>query len=350
MLTYILIIIVGFLFLLVGADLLVKGSSNIAIKFHIPEMIIGLTIVALGTSAPELIITITSAINGSADLIIGNAIGSNLCNLLLILGIMALIRPILIDKDAKKIHIPICLLASLIILFMELTQIFSSHLYLDRLDGFILIILFLMYFSYPIIFEVKKIKYLYKNSSNVKTHDGNSTKISNNKKGNNNKYKSADSCKTLSNNTINVWSSILSIILGVVLLKYGGDFVVDYSTKIAKYFNISERVIGLTILAIGTAIPELVTSIIATIKKDTDLAVGNLVGSCVLNLLLVLGVGSIITPLSFSTEFTNNLILLCFSTFLIWLFNFIGTKNTITRFKGIMLLLIFSTYMFSLFI
>ena len=342
---YIFMCIIGFILLVAGADLLVRGASNIASKFHIPEMIIGLTIVALGTSAPELIITINSALSGSTDLIIGNAIGSNLCNLLFILGIMALIRPILIDKEAKKIHIPICLSASLIILFMEITQIFSNHLYLDRLDGFILIILFLIYFSYPIILETKNIVNLYKDSKSVRIHDFNSTKTSNDIKNN-----SVNLCKTLNNNKINIWSSILFIIIGVVLLKYGGDFVVDYSTKIAQHFNISERVIGLTILAIGTAIPELVTSIIATIKKDTDLAVGNLVGSCVLNLLLVLGVGAIITPLSFSTEFTNNLILLCFSTFLIWLFNFIGTKNTITRFKGIMLLLIFSTYMFSLFI
>ena len=348
MLTYILMIIIGFLFLLIGANLLVKGSSNIASKFHIPEMIIGLTIVALGTSAPELIITITSAISGSSDLIIGNAIGSNLCNLLFILGIMALIRPILIDKEAKKIHIPVSLLASLIILFMELTQIFSNYFYLDRLDGFILIILFLIYFSYPIIFEVKKIINLYKTHRSVKNHKFDTSKDLNNR--NENNFNNINKFENSSSKKINILSSILFIIIGVILLKYGGDFVVDYSTKIAQHFNISERVIGLTILAIGTAIPELVTSIIATIKKDTDLAVGNLVGSCVLNLLLVLGVGAIITPLSFSTEFTNNLILLCFSTFLIWLYNFIGTKNTITRFKGILLLLIFCAYMISLFI
>lgn len=348
MLTYILMIIIGFLFLLIGANLLVKGSSNIASKFHIPEMIIGLTIVALGTSAPELIITITSAISGSSDLIIGNAIGSNLCNLLFILGIMALISPILIDKEAKKIHIPVSLLASLIILFMELTQIFSNYFYLDRLDGFILIILFLIYFSYPIIFEVKKIINLYKTHRSVKNYKFDTSKDLNNR--NENNFKNINKFENSSSKKINVLSSILFIIIGVILLKYGGDFVVDYSTKIAQHFNISERVIGLTILAIGTAIPELVTSIIATIKKDTDLAVGNLVGSCVLNLLLVLGVGAIITPLSFSTEFTNNLILLCFSTFLIWLYNFIGTKNTITRFKGILLLLIFCAYMISLFI
>ena len=153
---YIFMCIIGFILLVAGADLLVRGASNIASKFHIPEMIIGLTIVALGTSAPELIITINSALSGSTDLIIGNAIGSNLCNLLLILGLMAILRPVLIDRDAKHIHIPISLVAALVILFIELTEFSSHSLYIDRIDGIILVILFLIYFTYPIVIEVKK--------------------------------------------------------------------------------------------------------------------------------------------------------------------------------------------------
>ena len=378
---YIFMCIIGFILLVAGADLLVRGASNIASKFHIPEMIIGLTIVALGTSAPELIITINSALSGSTDLIIGNAIGSNLCNLLLILGLMAILRPVLIDRDAKHIHIPISLVAALVILFIELTEFSSHSLYIDRIDGIILVILFLIYFTYPIVIEVKKIMKSYsgkkeaaasgnedaqnieesvENNIDYKLEVSNTENESDNiytpsqeeqnKESLINKFKNLIVSTFKGNKPISIWFSIVFIIIGVVLLKYGGDFVVDYATNIAQQFDISERVIGLTIVAIGTAMPELVTSIIATFRKDTDLAVGNLVGSCVLNLFLILGIGAIITPLAFSVDFTQNLILLCVSTFILWLFNFIGKKNTITRFKGLILLLIFAGYMWSLFV
>lgn len=321
MFIYSIMIVIGFVLLVLGAELLVRGSSNIASKFHIPEMLIGLTIVALGTSAPELIITVTSAFSGNTDLIIGNAIGSNLCNLLFILGLMAIIRPIFIDEDAKKIHIPIAFLSVLVILFIEISHISSNPSFIGRVDGIILVILFLAYFTYPIFSEIKDIRKAYKENMNEE-----STK------------------------NIKIFVQIIFIIIGIVLLKFGGDFVVDYSTEIAQALGISERVIGLTIVAIGTAMPELITSIIAVIRKDTDLAVGNLVGSCVLNLLLILGVGAIITPLEFSNEFTQNLILLAISTLILWIFNFIGKKNTITRFKGFILLIIFTFYMVGLFL
>ena len=321
MFMYSIMIVIGFVLLVLGAELLVRGSSNIASKFHIPEMLIGLTIVALGTSAPELIITVTSAFSGNTDLIIGNAIGSNLCNLLFILGLIAIIRPVLIDEDAKKIHVPIAFLSALVILFIEISLISGNPSFIGRVDGIILVILFLAYFTYPIFSEIKDIRKAYKENKNEE-----STK------------------------NIKIFVQIIFIIIGIVLLKFGGDFVVDYSTEIAQALGISERVIGLTIVAIGTAMPELITSIIAVIRKDTDLAVGNLVGSCVLNLLLILGVGAIITPLEFSNEFTQNLILLAISTLILWIFNFIGKKNTITRFKGFILLIIFTFYMVGLFL
>ena len=312
-------IILGFGLLVLGADCLVKGSSNIAKKFHIPEMLIGLTIVALGTSAPELIITISSATSGANDLILGNAIGSNLCNSLLILGLMCVIRPIEIEKEAVKIHIPMAFISAVIILCLSLGM-FSTPNLLDRYDGIILIILFILYFLYPIFTEIKDIKKAYKENINS------------------NKFKG-----------IKISLSILFVILGIVLLKYGGDFVVNYATNIAMELNVSESVIGLTIIAIGTAMPELVTSIVAVIKKDTDLAVGNLVGSCVLNLFLILGVGAILIPLNFSQNFKYNLIYLIISTFIIWCFNFVGKKHILTRGKGIVLLLMFSFYIVKLF-
>ena len=317
MLFFILMIFTGLVILIIGADFLVRGASNIAKKFHVPEMLIGLTIVALGTSAPELIITITSAQVGSTDLIIGNAIGSNFYNLLLILGIMGLIHPIKIDKDVKNIHLPITLFATFLIFFMEILNFNSNSSFLNRTDGIILIILFILYFSYPIFKEIKDI---------IKSYKENKNKHSN----------------------INIFISLIEIILGVILLKFGGDLVVNYSSNIARELNVSEMIIGSTIVAIGTAMPELVTSIIAIIRKDTNLAIGNLVGSCVLNIFLILGIGAIITPLQFSSKFNLSIIILFISTLILWLFNSIGTKETITRVKSIFLLLLFCIYMYVL--
>lgn len=317
MLFFILMIFTGLVILIIGADFLVRGASNIAKKFHVPEMLIGLTIVALGTSAPELIITITSAQVGSTDLIIGNAIGSNFYNLLLILGIMGLIHPIKIDKDVKNIHLPITLFATFLIFFMEILNFNSNSSFLNRTDGIILIILFILYFSYPIFKEIKDI---------IKSYKENKNKHSN----------------------INIFISLIEIILGVILLKFGGDLVVNYSSNIARELNVSEMIIGSTIVAIGTAMPELVTSIIAIIRKDTNLAIGNLVGSCVLNIFLILGIGAIITPLQFSSKFNLSIIILFISTLILWLFNYIGKKETITRVKSIFLLLLFCIYMYVL--
>ena len=329
MINDILMIILGFVLLVVGADMLVKGASNIAKKFHIPEMLIGLTIVAIGTSAPELIITITSTQSSSTDLIIGNAIGSNLCNLLFILGLMAVIRPVKIDKEAINFHIPMAFLASTVILLMGLGILGNSTQYINQIEGFFLIILFIVYFSYPIIKEFEDIINSYKKEKLERQNSSN---------------------KNSKKKKINIPFSLLLIVVGVFLLKYGGDFVVDSATNIALYFNISERVIGLTVVAIGTALPELVTSIFAVIRKDTDIAVGNLVGSCVLNLFLILGIGAMITPLEFTTDFIQNLILLCSMTLVLWLFNFMGKRDTITRPKGLVLLGVFALYMVSLFV
>ena len=305
----ILFIILGFILLICGAHLLIKGSINIAKKFRIPEIIIGLTIVALGTSAPELLVTITSANKGAGDLIIGNALGSNLCNLLLILGIMAVLKPIKADKDAKLIHIPVLFVVNLIILLLGSTQNIIS-----KTEGIILILLFLLYFSYPIIKQIKNVEdKLHLRPEKIQNH---------------------------------LFISLLFISVGIILLKTGGDLVVENSINIANTFNISEKIIGLTILAFGTSLPELVTSIVASIKGDEDLAVGNLVGSCIFNLLLILGVGAIINPLKISNEFIIDIFILIASTLLIWLYFFIGDKNNITRSKGLILLIFFLIYLY----
>ena len=312
-------LILGFFLLILGADLLVRGSSNIAKKFHIPEMLIGLTIVALGTSMPELIITISSGNQNSTDLIIGNAIGSNLCNLLFILGMTAILRPIKIDKETKIIHLSVALISTITILSMGIGLLGSQENVISSTDGMILVSLYFLYFLYPILIEIKDIK----------------LSIQENKKKN--------------IKTKNILLSIFFIILGIVLLKFGGDLVVNKSTEIAIKYGISEHIIGLTIIAIGTALPELITSIVAVIEKDEDLATGNLIGSCILNSFLILGIGAIITPLTFTTTFIYDLILLAFSIILIWIFCYIGKKDTISRSKATLLLTIYLIYMISLF-
>lgn len=242
MLFDILLIVIGFVFLVLGADVLVKGCSNIAKKFHIPEVIIGLTIVAIGTSMPEIIITIDSAIAGHADLIIGNAIGSNLCNILLILGLISLIRPVEIENETKRIHIPAAIISTILVMIIGNGLLGTGKFIITKIEGFILLGLSIIYFSLPIVTAIKDIR---KTQSKEKTES----------------------------NKISTIRAIINIILGIILLKYGSDFVVDNSIKLAEEFNVSQRVIGLTIIAIGTALPELITSIVASIKKDTDMAV-----------------------------------------------------------------------------
>ena len=268
---------------------------------------------------PELVITISSAGNGATDLIIGNAIGSNICNLLLILGVTAILRTIEIDKETRRIHLPVALISNITILFMGLGFLGSKSNVISREDGRILIILYSLYFLYPILVELKDIIISIKKEKNNKTEKRSSFIL-----------------------------SILVIVIGAILLKYGGDIVVDEASKIAAIYGISERVIGLTIVAIGTALPELITSIIASVKGEQGLALGNLIGSCILNSFLILGVGAIITPLIFTMEFVKSLILLIASIVLIMMFSYIGKRNTITRYDAGILLVIYVIYVFNL--
>jgi K+-dependent Na+/Ca+ exchanger related-protein len=241
----IIVIIIGFVLLVYGAERLVKGCSNIATKFNIPEIIIGLTIVAIGTSMPELIITITSAIKNHTDLIVGNAIGSDICNFLFILGFISIFSPVIIDKETRKIHLPAAIISTIMLLIMANGVLGTGKFIITRHEGIILLIFGVAYFSYPIYSEIKNIIQTSKNK-NEETDD---------------------------KKKIKVLQSVIFIIIGIVLLFFGSEFVVTSSTSLAEYFGISQSIIGLTVIAIGTALPEIVTSIVALIKKDTDMAV-----------------------------------------------------------------------------
>lgn len=317
MLLQIVLIIIGFVLLIKGADFLVDGSSKIAKKFHIPQIIIGLTIVSIGTSMPELFVSITSAIEGYPDMAVGNVIGSNLCNLLLILGISAMIKSIKFKKETRLIEIPITLVST-IVLFV-ICNIGSD---INKVEGFILIGLFMLFIFYTI--------YMGKKGEQFDAEEA------------------LVEVKVEDKKQIPTGKSIIYIILGIVALKFGGDLVVKSAVWIAESFHISEKVISLTIIAIGTSLPELVTSVTAAIKGDSDIAIGNILGSNIFNILLILGVAAVITPIKYALSYNNQILVLILSTILLALFPFIGKKNEMSRTNGMAYLIIYAIYMIGL--
>lgn len=252
------LIIIGFVLLIVGADILVDGSSGIAKKFHIPEIIIGLTIVSIGTSMPELFVSITSALDGYSDMAIGNIIGSNLCNLLLILGLSATIKSVVFQKETRLYEIPMCLLVTIVLMYFC-----NSQGGISRLEAVILLVLFCAFIGYTIYMGRKESK---KEIVEIQTEEKKNSILKN----------------------------IVFVLLGIFSLKFGGDLVVDNAVNVARYFNWSEKLISLTILAVGTSLPELVTSVTAAVKGNSDIAIGNIIGSNIFNILLIIGVSAFI--------------------------------------------------------
>lgn len=318
MLLSVFLIVVGFVLLIKGADFLVEGSSNIAKKFHIPEIIIGLTIVSIGTSMPELFVSTTSNINGYSDMSIGNIIGSNLCNLLLILGLSAIIRPIKFQKETKLIEMPMCLVITII--FMIFCNTSET---IQKSEAIILIILFVMFIIYTIIMGKKGEQF--------------------------DKDKTIVEIQT-ENEQISIIKSIIFIILGIIGLKIGGDLTVENSLVIARQFNVSEKIVGLTILAIGTSLPELVTSVTAAIKGNSDIAIGNIIGSNIFNILFIIGVSALISPLKYNFSYNIQMVVLIVSMLVLTLFPVIPPKNEMSRFNGVIYLILYVIYMIILFI
>ena len=318
-----LVLIFGFALLILGADILVNGASGIAKNFNIPEILIGLTIVALGTSLPELIVTIISSTTGNTDILVGNVIGSNICNLLLILGAVAILKPLKLEKSTIKQNLPLLLGLTILVLVFSLGLFSNTKLIFSKIHGIILLLIALIYFLYPI-FEYAKSKKKCNESDNTNT----STSIEDK----------------------SIIHYIIYIILGGLALKYGGDFVVNSATTIATLLNIPERIISLTIVALGTSLPELITSIVAIIKHDDDLAEGNIIGSCIINFCLILGLGAIIIDIPMQLSYIENLILLLSTEILILLYGISNKDNTLTRQNGFILIIIYLIYNLRLFI
>lgn len=318
MILSIFLIIIGFALLVKGADFLVEGSSSIAKKFHIPEIIIGLTIVSIGTSMPELFVSLTSALEGHSDMSMGNVIGSNIANLLLILGLSTVIRPIKFQKETRLIEMPMCLI--LTIIFMILCNTGEG---ISKIEAIILLILFIIFIVYTIIMGKKGEQFDKEDTIiELRTED----------------------------NKISVLKSIIFIILGIIGLKVGGDLTVDNALIVARYFNISEKIISLTILAVGTSLPELVTSVTAAIKGNSDIAIGNIIGSNIFNMLLIIGVSAFINPILYNTSYNLEMVILILGILLLSLFPIIPPKNQMNRLNGLIYLIMYVLYMMMLFI
>lgn len=309
----IILIILGFVILIKGADFLVDGSAQIAKKFHIPELIIGMTIVAMGTSMPEVLVSVKSSLEGHSDISLGNVIGSNLANLLLILGICAMMKKGLeIKKETRKFDSPFCFVITIILLLV--CNFGANMLGITRWEGVLLLTIFAGYIIY-ITLQAKK---------------------------------EASEEQPSSNERISMGKALLYLLLGIIGLKFGADFVVDNSVEVAQILGISEKIIGLTIIAIGTSLPELVSSITAVRKGENDLAIGNIIGSNIFNILLILGIASVIKPINYNISYNFDIFVLLFSTLLLILFPYIGKKNFMTKPAGITYVIIYVIYITTL--
>ncbi|MBO5142667.1 MAG: calcium/sodium antiporter [Clostridia bacterium] len=332
MLIELILIGLGLALLMKGADFLVDGSSKIAKKFKIPEIVIGLTIVAIGTSLPELVISAESAFKGISDISIGNVVGSNIANLFLIISLCAVIEPILIKRETKYIENPIVILCTCI-----LYLIISNDGAVLQNEGIALIGMSLLYVLYNVVMSRVGNK-LEENGEELKkqeiTYDKRSQTNKNDKK--NNKLRGS------------LIYPIVQIIIGIIALKFGGDFVVDNAVLIAERLGISKKLISLTIVAFGTSLPELITCISATKKGESDLAVGNIIGSQILNILLIVGVSATIMPILDVWSYLDELKILIIGNIIFALLPFIGQKNKIGRASGLAFVSFYIVYMVNL--
>lgn len=301
----------GLLLILVGANILTDGASSIAKRFNISTLVIGLTIVAFGTSAPELTVSVVSALKGSSDMAIGNVMGSNIFNTLVIVGCTAAIVPISMTKGTLSKEIPLCVLAS-VVLFICANGVWIDHAptnSINQSDGLLLLCFFLIFLGYT--FAI--------------AHNGESNEQPLIKQ-------------------MPIWKAALFIVAGLVGLVYGGDFFVNGASNIARNLGVSESVIGLTLVAGGTSLPELATSIVAAIKKKPEMAIGNVIGSNLFNIFFVLGCSATIHPLKIQGINNVDFGVLIGSCVLLYFFGLFFKKRTVTRWEGIVMVLCYVAY------
>lgn len=305
LLTQVLLLVVGFVLLVKGADWFVEGAASIADKFGIPQIVIGLTIVAMGTSAPEAAVSISAALKGSAEITIGNVLGSNILNILIILGLTSVIRTIFVQRTTIHYEIPMVIGITVLLAVMGL----QNHV-VGRLEGVILVGCMVIYMMY--LLRLAK-----RGSIDNEELD---------------KFAEKSSMAKL----------IFLVIIGVAAIVWGSDIAVNAATAIARIFGMSERFIGLTIVALGTSLPELVTSVTAALKGNCDIAVGNIVGSNLFNIMFVVGITAIITPVVYAPAFKIDSAVAIGAVVLLWLC--VLRKQTLNRLHGIIMLLCYGGY------
>jgi cation:H+ antiporter len=302
---------VGFILLVKGADLLIRGASAAAKSLGVSGLLIGLTVVAFGTSMPEFVVNVAASIRGTTDIAIGNIVGSNIVNIGLILGISAALFPLAVQRSTVWKEIPLALLAAGLVFFMAADVLLNgaSADTIGRGDGFVLLSIFAIFCYY--------IVRMAKNDGNTLTPEP--SDMSRSRMG-------------------------ASIVLGVGALMIGGKIVVDGAVTLASEAGIPERIIGLTIVAIGTSLPELVTSVAAAYRRHADLSVGNIIGSNIMNVFLILGTSAVITPLPFPVAARPDVAALIVVTILLFSFMFIGRRHVLERWQGISLVILYLGY------
>ncbi|TGY25427.1 calcium/sodium antiporter [Bacteroides caecimuris] len=321
----ILLLIGGLILILLGANGLTDGAASVAKRFRIPSIVIGLTIVAFGTSAPELTVSVSSALKGSADIAIGNVVGSNIFNTLMIVGCTALFAPIVITRNTLRKEIPLCILSSVALLICA-NDVFLNKApenILNRADGLLLLCFFVIFMGYTFAIAFKPATATQTEQIKPPTTEEEETEVK----------------------SLPWWKSILYIIGGLAALIFGGQLFVDGATGIARNLGVSESIIGLTLVAGGTSLPELATSIVAALKKNPEIAIGNAIGSNLFNIFFVLGCSASITPLHLNGITNFDLFTLVSSGILLWLFGLFFAKRTITRIEGGIMVLCYVAYM-----
>ena len=298
----IILLIVGFVMLIKGADWFVEGVAGIAEKFGIPQLVIGLTIVAMGTSAPEAAVSITSALKGNAGITIGNVVGSNILNVLIILGLTAVITNVAIQKSTIRYELPFMLVITLVLIGLGMT---GGNI--NLVEGIIMWVLFLVYMAYLFVMA---------------------------KKGKQENEEAAEDRP--------IWKLLLMGIIGAALVVVGADFTVDGATVIAKTFGMSDRLIGLTIVALGTSLPELVTSVTAAKKGKADIAIGNIVGSNIFNILFVVGTTALVTPVVFESKFVIDTLIAFVAGIILWIG--VAKHKELRRPTGVVMLVAYAAY------
>lgn len=313
MATTIILLIIGLIVLIVGGDYLVKGSSSIALRLHLSPLVVGLTIVAFGTSAPELLISIQSALKGSPDIAMGNVVGSNICNLALVLGLTAVINPVKVQTNSLRIDWPMTMGASILLFLVVREGV------LGAVEGVIFLIAITIYLVLIIVQSRIDVKSKLREKENEDIPDAPNKQM---------------------------WKDITFILLGCVALYYGSEWFVSSSKELALSLGVEERVVGLTVVALGTSLPEMVTAAVASYKGETDLALGNLMGSNIFNILSILGITAIITPIHVHAVILNkDIIWMLMITLMI--LPLMIVRREVGRADGIVLLIVYSVYIYT---